>query len=120
MGDQFQVLLDDNGRAVVATVRNGEITSEVVDALMGKVRELGDAGRAAMMVMDLSAVRFIDSVALGSLVVLLRRVKEGNGRLALTGLDGHSMKVLQVTGLDKVFELFEGVPSALEEFEGSA
>ena len=62
---------------------------------------------------DLSKIRAIDSVALGALVVLLRRVKQNQGRLALVGLSGHAMKVLQVTGLEKVFDLFDDVAAAM-------
>ncbi len=116
MADQGQVSFNDHDSAVVATVENADMAPDVIDALMTRVRELSDADRRALLVVDVAKVKFVDSVALGSLVVLLRRVKETQGRLALTGLAGHSKKVLQVTGLDKVFELFDDVSSALEDF----
>jgi len=116
MADQVQVSLNDSGSAVVATVETAEMAPAVTDALMAHVAELSAAGRRAMLVVDVAKVKFIDSVALGSLVVLLRRVKATQGRLALTGLTGHSNRVLQVTGLDKVFEMFDDAPAALEDF----
>jgi anti-sigma B factor antagonist len=73
-----------------------------------------------MLIVDLSKVKFIDSIALGSLVVLLRRVKATDGRLAMTGLSGHSRRVLQVTGLDNVLDLFDGTDTAMAEFQGHA
>ena len=120
MATQAQVSWDDNGSAVVATVEAADMTPDILEALMGRVRELSDASRPALLVVDMARVKFVDSVGLGSLVVLLRRVKETQGRLALTGLGGHSRNVLQVTGLDKVFELYDDAPSALEGFDKPA
>ena len=56
----------------------------------------------------------MDSVAMGGMVVLLRRVKRAEGRLALAGLSGHCLNVMQVTGLEKVFDLYASVQDALE------
>lgn len=115
MDDHAQVSINDADGAIVATVGIADMAPGVINALMQKTQDLAGEGRPAMLVVDLAKVKFIDSVALGSLVVLLRRVKATEGRLAMVGLGGHSLKVLQVTGLDKVFDLFEDVPSALEE-----
>ena len=116
MAEQARVSLADRDGAVVATVEAAEMAPDIVEALMARVGELAEAGRPALLVVDMAKVKFVDSVGLGSMVVLLRRVKGTQGRLALTGLGGHSRRVLQVTGLDKVFELHEDVPSALEDF----
>jgi len=105
------------GDAVVATVELSELTSAVAETLLAKLRESLSAGGTVKVVLDLSNVKFIDSVALGSLVVLLRRIKEAKGRLALTGLAGHCLRVFQVTGLEKVFEVYPDVPAASEALQ---
>ena len=61
--------------------------------------------------LDLSQVDFMDSSSLGMLITCLKRVREHDGRLVLLGVSGSPMKVLTLTGLDKIFEL---VPSAAE------
>ena len=94
-----------------------ELTSAAADALLNRLRESMAAGEAVRLVLDLGNVKFIDSVALGSLVVLLRRVKEARGRLALTGLAGHCLKVMEVTGLGRVFEVYADVPAAAEALQ---
>jgi anti-anti-sigma factor len=60
------------------------------------------------VVLDLSAVGFMDSSSLGMLVTCLKRVRERDGRFVLLGVSGSPMKVLSLTGLDRVFEV---VPS---------
>ena len=47
----------------------------------------------------------MDSSSLGSLVTCLKRVRERDGKLVLVGVGGTPMKVLTLTGLDRVFDL---------------
>jgi anti-sigma B factor antagonist len=61
--------------------------------------------------LELSDVAFMDSSSLGMLVCCLKRVRERDGRLVLVGVSGSPMKVLSLTGLDRVFDL---VPSAAD------
>jgi anti-sigma B factor antagonist len=58
--------------------------------------------------LDLSEVDFMDSSSLGMLITCLKRVRERDGRFVLIGVAGSPMKVLSLTGLDRVFDL---VPS---------
>jgi len=57
------------------------------------------------LALDLSEVDFMDSSSLGMLITCLKRVRERDGRMVLVGVSGSPMKVLTLTGLDKVFEL---------------
>ena len=61
--------------------------------------------------LDLSEVDFMDSSSLGMLITCLKRVRERDGRFVLIGVAGSPMKVLALTGLDRVFDL---VPSESE------
>jgi len=117
---EARVLLKDDGGVTVATVEIAEMDPAIIDTLIAHVQRLASADKRSLLLIDVGKVRFFDSIALGSLVVLLRQVKETGGRLGITGLSGHSHKVLQVTGLDKVFELFDDRAAALEELQRSA
>jgi anti-anti-sigma factor len=67
---------------------------------------LGTLGEPPVRVaLDLSEVDFMDSSSLGILVTLLKRVRERDGELVLVGVTGSPMKVLTLTGLDRVFEV---------------
>jgi anti-sigma B factor antagonist len=55
--------------------------------------------------LDLSEVGFMDSSSLGILVTCLKRVRERDGEMMLVGVTGSPMKVLTLTGLDRVFDL---------------
>lgn len=59
--------------------------------------------------LDLTDVGFMDSSSLGMLVTCLKRVRERDGRFMLVGVTGSPMKVLSLTGLDRVFEVAASV-----------
>lgn len=113
MIDDATLSFEHRGDIIVATVKLAELTSTATDMVLLRLRQSLEAGQSPRMVLDLSGVKFVDSVALGTLVVLLRRVKQADGRLALVGLGGHVLKVMQVTGLQKVFEMYADLPAAL-------
>ena len=118
MTDKTRIGFRTVGQVTVADIQAGELTAEAAEQLQGKVRELSEAGSGVRLVLDLSGVRFMNSVALGMLVVLLRRVRAAEGQLALAGLSGHALRILQVTGLEKVFNLHDNVDRAVEELAG--
>ena len=70
------------------------------------------ADEPAVLVVDLSAVNFIDSTALGVLIEGRSRLAERNGfRLASPGLE--TRRALEVSGLDRHFSIFDTVEDAL-------
>jgi len=103
--------LDD---MAVLTVQASELSSGVADALRSRVGQCLAREDVRKLVVDLTGVRFIDSVGLGGLVVLLRDIRRAGGRLALAGLTGHCRDVMEVTGLGKVFDTYEDVTAAAE------
>lgn len=83
----------------------GELDLHTSPALRDRVLELSGSS-APRIAIDLSAVRFMDSSSLGVLVTCLKRQREHDGQLALVGVNGSPLKVLTLTGLDRVFELY--------------
>jgi anti-sigma B factor antagonist len=105
--------LESIGEVTLATVRLSELSTTVTDKLLLHLKHKIESGKAPRLVLDLSAVKFVDSVALGTLVVMLRRIKQAQGRLALAGMSGHVLNVMKVTGLEKVFQLYPTLGQAL-------
>ena len=56
----------------------------------------------------------MNSVSLGALVTFQQQIKRGGGKLAVVGVTGHCMKLMEVTGLVRVFQLREDLAGALE------
>jgi anti-sigma B factor antagonist len=97
---------EPSGRWTLIHVR-GELDLHTSPQLRDHV--LASLGEPPVRVaLDLSDVSFMDSTSLGMLVTCLKRVRERDGRLVIVGVSGSPMKVLTLTGLDRVFDL---VPS---------
>jgi anti-sigma B factor antagonist len=56
---------------------------------------------------DLRAVTFMDSTALGVIVAAMKRARERGGQLALVGPTGSPRKVLSITALDQIMRIVE-------------
>jgi anti-sigma B factor antagonist len=56
---------------------------------------------------DLRAVTFMDSTALGVIVAAMKRAREHGGELALVGPNGSPRKVLSITALDQIVPIVE-------------
>jgi anti-anti-sigma factor len=103
--------VDRRDDAVVLTLA-GELdlynAEEVRAALLD-----ASAGEPHVLVVDLEAVRFIDSTALGVLIEARSRMTDRSGfRLAAPGLE--TRRALEVSGLDRHFLIQDTVAEALE------
>ena len=74
--------------------------------------EVVDAG-ASTVVVNLDKVQYMDSTGLGVLVSAMKRVRENDGIIVLTGLNPHLSKIFEITGLRKVFSVYATENEAL-------
>jgi anti-sigma B factor antagonist len=75
------------------------------------VEVIGEGG--VEVVVDLTETTFIDSTTLGVLVSGVKRLRPVDGRLSLVCSDPNITKVFEITGLDKVFEIYPTREGAL-------
>jgi anti-sigma B factor antagonist len=71
------------------------------------------AGRRVDAVLDFSAVHFANSSNVGALLRLRKQMLDLGARLVLCGMGTQVWGVFLVTGLDKVFDLADDVPTGL-------
>jgi anti-sigma B factor antagonist len=98
--------------SVSVSSEHGNDGSRVVVRLAGEAdvttRELGDvlraeaAKRPRLLLVDLSALTFIDSAALHEIVRVHRRLRADGGRVALVSPSPSVARVLQLSALDQV------------------
>lgn len=84
---------------------------------VGTAAQLREAVNAALdghgtLVVDLSAVTFLDSVTLGVLIGAYNRTREAGGGLAVVCADEHVRRIFRITALDTVFSLYDSVEAA--------
>jgi anti-sigma B factor antagonist len=100
----------DDSTCVVSV--EGDLDLASAPQLKWTLIELLDKGYA-QYVIDLSQLTYMDSMGLGVLVGLRKRV-DGTARLALACLPETQRKLLEMTGLDACFDTFASLDEALD------
>jgi anti-sigma B factor antagonist len=89
----------------------GEIDFATGPQLKDAINERLVAGDVNL-VMDLQAVDFIESTGLGALIGGRRRAHALKGSLRLVCSQQQLLKIFRITGLDKVFAIYDSVEQA--------
>ncbi len=89
----------------------GEVDLYTAPTLHDRLLAMIDGGTRSLVV-DLEGVGFMDSSGLGVLVGGLKRLRENGGQMSLVCREGSTLKVLTVTGLDRVFPIHSTVADA--------
>jgi anti-sigma B factor antagonist len=90
----------------------GEIDLASAPELRTCLHQTINAG-SRQLVVDLRQVDFIDSMGVGVLVGAHRRLRDHDGSLQLVGADGLVLRILRLTGLDRVIPLHATLSDAL-------
>jgi anti-sigma B factor antagonist len=100
------------GAVVVAS---GELDAYAEEDLVGVFEE---TAREDRVVVDLSAVSFLDSTALGILVRSLRAVDARGGAARVVLPHGTARRIFELTTLDRMLPVAETLDAALSELDG--
>ena len=112
----FEVSTADLGGGVATVAVGGEVDLHTAPALKLALGEVIDQG-ARYVLVDLSRATFIDSTTLGVLVSGLKRLRANDGELSLVCSDRNIAKIFEITGLDRVFSIYESRDEALAALE---
>ncbi|HEX2044757.1 MAG TPA: STAS domain-containing protein [Gaiellaceae bacterium] len=76
---------------------------------------IGQGGK--QVVVDLTETTFIDSTTLGVLVGGVKRLRPDGGQLSLVCNDRNITKIFEITGLNKVFPIYETRDEAVQSLD---
>jgi anti-sigma B factor antagonist len=93
-------------------VLGGELDAHTAPRLREQLSSLLDEGRYQIIV-DAERIEFMDSTGLGVLVGARKRATEHEGTLAIVCTRPNIVRLLDITGLDKVFPVFPSLDQAL-------
>ena len=107
-----------NTRELVSNIpvveMEGEVDVYTAPQLKQQLLSLLEAGNSHMVV-DLTRVEYLDSTALGVLIGGLKRVRERDGNLPLICPSPRIRRVFEITGLDKIFDIYNSEGEAKTE-----
>lgn len=109
---EFSIETEKRGDTVIARLAGeGSVATanEMQKGLMSLV-----ADEPKLVVLEMSGLSFMSSLAMGSLISLQKRVQWADGKLKATGLNETLMTAFQRARLDKVIEITDSLDAALE------
>ena len=100
-----------------AIVITGDVTAACEQDLMTAHESATDAG-AKQIILDFSAMDYMNSGGIGMLVTLLVRGQRRQQKIAAVGLTDHYRQIFELTRLDEAIALFETTDAALSALVG--
>ena len=105
----------EDGAVTIITVKGDLVIGDAETNFKKTVTRLLEEGHVNLLV-DLSAVGFLDSSGLGALVRALTNSQKEGGQTKLLNAGPQIRKLLQMTKLDSVFEIHEDMEAAVSSF----
>jgi anti-sigma B factor antagonist len=99
-----------------AIVISGDVTAACEQDLMTAHEAATDAG-AKWIILDFTAMDYMNSGGIGMLVTLLVRGQRRQQKIAAVGLTEHYRQIFELTRLDEAIALFETTDAALAAFQ---
>jgi anti-sigma B factor antagonist len=111
----MQLEIRGDGRVTILTVRGDLVIGEPESAFKKTVIRLLEEGNIYLLV-DLKEVGFLDSSGLGALVRALTNSQKEGGETKLLHAGPQVKKLLEMTKLDSVFEIYDDQERAVSSF----
>jgi anti-sigma B factor antagonist len=103
------------GGAVVARAQVKMLDDEALKTLTRQIDDACTGGGVQLVVIELSKVTILPSMALGLLVQIANKCKSREQRLKLAGVPPQVRQVFSITRLDRVFQFADSVDAALAQ-----
>ena len=90
----------------------GEVDLSTSASFKETVYQVIDSGKRDIVI-DLDGLDFMDSTGLGVLVAVLKKISLEGGSIRLVCSKRSILKVFRITGLDKVFDIYDNLQRCL-------
>ncbi len=95
----------------------GEIDSESVKWLRGRIDVEYDEVKVKNLVFDFTNVRFMDSSGIGMIIGRYKRVSALGGRVKIFGADACVQRIILLSGLGNIVEIYNSEEEATKRRE---
>ncbi|MDX2680630.1 STAS domain-containing protein [Streptomyces sp. NY05-11A] len=100
-----------NGWSVVEV--DGEVDTHTAPMIREGVIKLLDEGHRHF-VLDLSFVPFMDSMGLGVIVAITKRIREHEGSLRIASVSGRILRLFDLSGMRESYEIYPSTTEATQ------
>lgn len=100
----FQIIQRERGGAVVLELSGRFVLGEPVEQFRARLEELIRTGKTHVA-LDMRNVEYVDSSALGCLVMAHTKISRAGGGMSIFGLNEKGLELLVITKLATIFRL---------------
>lgn len=105
----------EKNQDIVVVKPEGSLDVSIQVELKDELMKIVDQG-CNDLVIDFGGVGFIDSSCLGTLVAMTKKIREQDGNIKIAHLNDDVRSIFQITRLDKIFDVFEDVETAVKSY----
>lgn len=105
------VHLEQTGKTMLARIAVKRLTADVAHPAFEEVFQ--SVGGTERLVVDLREIDFMDSTAIGELVILGKKLRANGTAYVIAGLKPHLMSLVKMMRLDKLMTFTENADSAI-------
>ena len=110
----MNISCEEYDQVAVVTI-DGELSQDTVEVFNNAVQE-GLRDEHVRFVVNFEKVSLIDSQGLEALLCLKDQCQEKNGSVKLAALDETSAKILNMTRIDRSFDIYDELIEAVKSF----
>jgi anti-sigma B factor antagonist len=111
----MQLEIGEKADVRIVRVKEAKLTYPNLSAFFAEVRQLVEGGTRKLLI-DLSAVTYIDSASIGCLMDIYRLMQDRGGAVKLAGVQPRVETMISMTGVHKLIDLHREEGTALEAF----
>jgi anti-anti-sigma factor len=119
MSSNSVVSIEPHDEVIHAVVNRSDLKDSALDQLQTEIAAAAAQQPSRAIVLDMTRVKYVPSMGLGTLVMLMRHLKTSNQRFVLVGLQSEVRTVLAITRLDKLFEIQPDFDAALNHLRST-
>ena len=112
----MHIRYEKDGELTVVRVEEAKLTYPLLASFFSEVRQVVEDG-ARKVVIDLEAVTYIDSAAIGCLVDIHRLLQGCGGQVKLSGLQPRIATMFSMTGVHKIVDVHGTAAGARAAFD---
>jgi len=109
-------VIHSDGDVIVLKMEAGDMDVYCAENILSELNQVIDKG-AKFIVLDLSNVEYMDSVALGALIQVLKRAQDIDVTIYLATLGPRAVRLFDLVGATKIFNIFKTTDECLAEIE---
>ena len=96
----------------------GELDHHTAKEVKNLIEEIIKNNQVNNLVLDFSNLTFMDSSGIGVIIGRYKLITSLGGRVAISNAKGNIIKLLHLSGIDRIIEIFDSNDEAYESLQG--